>query len=91
VLTIEIFKDWVLSIQGVIFIVLMLVMTVLALILFRKAKKIFDAVDKVTGKVQSASSSVSEEVLRPVLQIVTLAQGIRSMRNAFRKKQGGKD
>jgi len=91
VLTIEIFRDWVLSIQGVIFIILMLVMTVLALILFRKAKKMLDAVDKVTGKIRSASSSVSEEVLRPVLQIVTLAQGIRSIRNTFKKKQGGKD
>ena len=89
-MTIEIFSDWVLSIQGVIFIVLMLVMTVLALVIFRKVKKVLDAVDKVTGRVESASSSVSEDFLRPVLQIVTLVQGIRSVREAFKKKQGGK-
>ncbi len=89
-MTIEIFKDWVLSVQGIIFIVLMLVITVMALALFRKAKKIMDAVGKVTEKVQSASSSVNEDSLRPILKVVALVQGIRTVRDTFNKKQGGK-
>jgi hypothetical protein len=85
-LDVELIRDVILSVQGVVFIVLMLVMTALILVLFRKAKKVLDAVDKVTGKVQQASSSVNEEVIKAVLQVVTVAQGARSIRDAFKKK-----
>lgn len=83
---IEFVRDLILSIQGVVFIVLMLVMTGLVLVLFVKAKKVLNAVDKVTGKVQHASSSVNEEVVKAVLQVVAVAQGARSIRDAFKKK-----
>ena len=83
---IEFVRDLILSIQGVVFIVLMLVITVLILVLFRKAKKMLDAVDTVTGKVQKASSSVNEEVVKAALQMVTLIQGARTIREAFKKK-----
>jgi hypothetical protein len=85
-LDIEFVRDLILSIQGVVFIVLMLVITVLILVLFRKAKKMLDAVDTVTGKVQKASSSVNEEVVKAALQMVTLIQGARTIREAFKKK-----
>ena len=45
-----------------------------------------DAVDKVTGRVQQASSSVNDEVVKTALQVVTLVQGIRTIRDAFKKK-----
>ena len=83
---IEFVRDLILSVQGVVFIVLMLVITVLVLVLFRKAKKMLDAVDKVTGRVQKASSSVNEEVVKAALQVVTLIQGARTIRDAFKKK-----
>ena len=85
-MNVEIIRDLILSIQGVVFIVLMLVITVLVLVLFRKAKKVLDAVDKVTGRVQQASSSVNEEVIKAALQMVTLIQGARTIRDAFKKK-----
>jgi len=85
-LNIEFVRDLILSVQGVVFIVLMLVMTVLALVLFRKAKKMLDAVDTVTGKVKKASSSVNEEVVKAALQMVTVIQGARTIRDAFKKK-----
>ena len=85
-MNIEIVRDLILSVQGVVFIVLMLVITVLVLVLFRKAKKMLDAVDKVTGRVQKASSSVNEEVVKAALQVVTLIQGARTIRDAFKKK-----
>lgn len=85
-LDIEFVRDLILSVQGVVFIVLMLVITVLVLVLFRKAKKMLDAVDKVTGRVQKASSSVNEEVVKAALQVVTLIQGARTIRDAFKKK-----
>ena len=85
-MNIEIVRDLILSVQGVVFIVLMLVMTVLALVLFRKAKKVLDTVDTVTGRVQQASSSVNEEVVKTVLQVVTIVQGARTIRDAFKKK-----
>jgi len=82
----ELIRDLILSVQGVVFIVLMLVMTVALLVILRKAKKVLDAVDKVTGKVQQASSSVNEEVIKAALQVVTLVQGARTIRDAFKKK-----
>jgi hypothetical protein len=85
-LDIEFVRDLILSVQGVVFIVLMLVMTVLMLVLFRKAKKMLNAVDTVTGKVEKASSSVNEEVVKAALQMVTLIQGARTIREAFKKK-----
>ncbi len=82
----ELIRDLILSVQGVVFIVLMLVMTVALLVILRKAKKVLDAVDKVTGKVQQASSSVNEDVIKAALQVVTLVQGARTIRDAFKKK-----
>lgn len=85
-MNIEFVRDLILSVQGVVFIVLMLVMTVLMLVLFRKAKKMLDAVDTVTGRVKKASSSVNEEVVKAALQMVTVIQGARTIRDAFKKK-----
>ncbi len=82
----ELIRDLILSVQGVVFIVLMLVMTVALLVVLRKAKKVLNAVDKVTGKVQQASSSVNEDVIKAALQVVTLVQGARTIRDAFKKK-----
>ena len=85
-MNIEIVRDLILSVQGVVFIVLMLVMTTLALVLYRKAKKVLDTADKVTGRVQQASSSVNDEVIKTALQVVTVVQGVRTIRDAFRKR-----
>jgi hypothetical protein len=82
---IETIRDMILSIQGAVFIILMLVVTVLALALFRKVKRVVDAFSAVTTKVQQASSSVNQEPIKVMLQILSLVQGVRNIRDAFRK------
>ena len=47
-----------------------------------------DTADKMTGKVQKAFSSVNDEVVKAALQMVTLIQGARTIRDAFKKSQG---
>ena len=72
----------------------LVVITVLAILLYRRVKSILDPAKAIARAVQQISSYVSEEVIKPVVQIASLVQGIRagidSVSKVFSRK-GGKD
>ena len=86
---IEVFRDWAISVSAVAVFIGMIVITVLAVGLYRKANRILTKLEAVAGKLRRASDAVNEEYLRPILQAVALFQGVSSIRNMFRKKEGG--
>ena len=88
---IEIFRDWVISIGAIAAFFALTTVTILALVLYRKACRILDSLETVAGKLRSASSSVNEDTMRPIMQAIAVLQGVNQVRNMFQKKQGGKD
>ncbi len=88
---IEIFRDWVISIGAIVALLSLATVAVLAMMLYRKASRILASLEAVVGKLRSASTSVNEDALRPILQLIAVFQGVNQIRNIFQKKQGGKD
>lgn len=86
---IEIFRDWAISVSAVAVFIGMIVIIILAAGLYRKASRILTKLEAMTGKLRRASDAVNEEHLKPILQAVALFQGVSSIRNTFRKKEGG--
>ena len=94
-MSIDWFRDLVISISGLVLIGVLILFAVLSFSLYRRAKSILDSVKTTTKTIQGVSSYVGNEVIKPVTQIVTFIQGIRKGVDAasklFRKKGGGKD
>ena len=94
-MSIDWFRDLIISISGLVLIGVLILFAVLSFSLYRRAKSILDSVKTTTKTIQGVSSYVGNEVIKPVTQIVTFIQGIRQGVDAasklFRKKGGGKD
>ncbi len=88
------FRDLAIIILVVVATVVLIVFTVLAFSLYRRIRLILDSVKTVSRTVKQISSYVGEEVVKPVVQIATLVQGIRqgidSVSKLFKRK-GGRD
>ena len=58
-----------------------------------KANSILDSVDTVSTSVRGLSSYVREEIVKPMVQLAALAQGVRQgidvVSRYFRRKEGG--
>jgi len=72
----------------------LIVIAVIQFLLYRRIKYILDSVKTVAKTAQQISSYVGDEVVKPVIQIAAVVQGIRqgidSVSKIFRKK-GGRD
>lgn len=86
---IEIFRDWVISIAMIAGFLSAGIIAVLAIMFYRRASRIMVSLEAVAGKLRSASSAVSEETLRPIMQLIAVMQGVNQVRSIFQKKQGG--
>lgn len=94
-MSIEWFRDLVISIFGLGATVALIFIAVLAFLLYRKLRPILNSLKATTKTVEDISSTVEEEVSRPLAQIAAFVQGISkvvSLVSRFsRRKEGGKD
>jgi len=95
VMSIEWYRDLIISISGVVLIVVLIFTTTLSYLLYRRVKVILDSTKTVSRTVQGVTSYVGDEVVKPLVQVVTIIQGIRrgidAVSKIFKKKEGGKD
>lgn len=94
-MSIDWFRDLVISISGLVLIGVLIFVAVLSYSLYRRIKPILDSIKTTSRTVQGVSSFVGGEVVKPIIQVVALIQGIRQGINTisklFKKKEGGKD
>ncbi|MFQ6122403.1 MAG: hypothetical protein ACE5LA_05015 [Dehalococcoidales bacterium] len=94
-MSIEWFRDLVVSIFSLGATVVIILIGVLALLLYRKLRPILNSLKATTKTVENISSTVEEEVSRPLAQLAAFIQGISqavSLISKFSKrKEGGKD
>jgi F0F1-type ATP synthase membrane subunit b/b' len=88
--SIEWFRDLVLCIFGLAAAVAAIILVVLAFLLYFRVKPILDAIKATSRTVANISSSVEEEVAKPLAQIMAFVQGIRQaigLVSRFTKKE----
>ena len=91
-MTIEWFRDLVIVIFGLGAFVAVVIFTVMAFIMFFRARTIMDSVKKTTKSVENITTCIEQEVVRPIAGIASFFQGFRqagSLFGIFNKKQGG--
>jgi len=92
---IEWFRDLAISLSGLVLIGVLIFIAVLAFLLYRRAKSILDSMKIVSRNVQGISSFVTDEVAKPLIQVVAFVQGIRQGIDAigklFKRKKGEGD
>lgn len=92
---IEWFRDLAISLSGLILIGVLIFIAVLAYLLYRRISSILDSMKIVSKNVQGISSFVTDEVAKPLIQVVAFVQGIRQGINAigklFKRKKGEGD
>ncbi len=94
-MSIEWFRDLAIVILGLGATVVLIFIGVLAFLLYRKLRPILNSLKATTKTVENISSTVEEEVSRPLAQVAAFVQGISqvvSLVSRFsRRKEGGKD
>ncbi len=92
---IEWFRDLAISLSGLILIGVLIFIAVLAYLLYRRVSSILDSMKIVSRNVQGISSFVTDEVAKPLIQVVAFVQGIRQGIDAvgklFKRKKGEGD
>lgn len=76
-MNIEWFRDLVLCIFGLGATVAAIILVVLAFLLYFRIKPILDSINETSRTVANITSSVEEEVAKPLAQIMAFVQGIR--------------
>ena len=91
------FRDLVICISGLVVTVVVIFIAVLSYLLYSKARSVLDSIKATSATINEISSSVRDEIVKPVLQWVTLIngvfQGIDIVSRFFGKKEseGGKN
>lgn len=89
-MNIEWFRDLVLCIFGLGATVAAIILVVLAFLLYFKIRPILDSIKATSRTVANITSSVEEEVAKPLAQIMAFVQGIRQaigLVSRFTKKE----
>ena len=84
-MSIEWLRDLVICIFGLGTTIAVLFIGVLIFLIYRKVSPILDSVKATTETVENISSSVAEEVCRPLSHLAAFVQGIRQAVNLFGK------
>ncbi len=84
-MSIDWFRDLVISISGLVLIVVLIFVAVLSYLLYHRIRPILDSIKLTTKTIQGISSYVGDEVVKPVTQVVALIQGIRQGIDTFSK------
>ena len=93
-MSIDWFRDLVICIFGLVAIGVSIFIAVILYSLYRRSKAILDSIKAITGTIQAISSG-AEDVVKPIVQVVAIAQGVRqgidAVSKLFQKKEGEKD
>ncbi len=90
-MTIEALRDLIIIVSGATTIVALFLISVLFIILYRRIDRVLNSVETISRKAREISTYVSDEVVKPSVQVVAMLQGVRNITNLLRRKQGGKD
>jgi hypothetical protein len=91
------FRDLVICISGLVVTLVVIFIAVLAYLLYNKARSLMDSIKATSATINEISSAVRDEIVKPVLQWVTLIkgvfQGIDLVSRFFKKEEqeGGRD
>ncbi len=80
---IEWFRDLAIVILGFGITIVVISVGVLAFLLYRKLKPILDSVKSTAKRVENISTTVEEEVSRPLAQLAAFVQGVRQVVGLF--------
>jgi len=89
--SIEWFRDLAISILGLGVTIVVIFIGVLAFLLYRKLRPILDSVKATARTVENISSTVEEEVSRPLARLAALIQGVRQEVSLFSRFSKGKE
>jgi hypothetical protein len=91
------FRDLVICISGLVVTLVVIFIAVLSYLLYNRARSALDSIKATSATINEISSAVRDEIVKPVLQWVTLIkgvfQGIDLVSRFFRKEEqeGGRD
>ncbi len=92
---IEWFRDLAIVVLGFGVTIVAISIGILAFMLYRKLRPMLDSVKSTAKRIENISTTVEEEVSRPLAQLAAFAQGVRQAVGLFcgftRRKQGGRD
>ena len=71
------FRDLVICVWGLVATLLLIFLAVLVFLLYRKAKVVLNSIEMASSTIWRISCTVEDEIVKPVVQIVSLVQGIR--------------
>ena len=89
------FRDLVICICGLVATGVSIFIAVLLFSLYRRTKTILDSVKATSKTIQGLSSYVGDEVVKPVIELAAIIQGVRqgidTVSRLFKKKEGGRN
>ena len=92
---IEWFRDLFICIFGLVAAVVFIFIAVLLFKIYRRGKTILDSMKTTAKTIQGISSYTGDEVIKPLMQIAAIIQGIRqgieAISKLFKKHKGGEN
>ena len=89
------FRDLIICIFGLVAAGALIFIAVLSFLLYRRVRVILDSVKATSKTIQGISSYVGDEVVKPVIEVAAIIQGVRqgidTISKFFKKKEGGKN
>lgn len=89
------FRDLVICVFGLVGMVVLIFVTVLFYRMYHRTMSILDSVRAISSTIRGITSYAGDEVVKPLVQVVTLIQGVRqgieTISSFFKKQEGGKD
>ena len=89
------FRDLIICIFGLVAAGALIFIAVLSFLLYRRVRVILDSVKATSKTIQGLSSYVGDEVVKPVIEVAAIIQGVRqgidTISRFFKKKEGGKN
>ena len=94
-MSIDWFRDLIICIFGLVATGVLIFVAVLSFLLYRRVRTILNSVKATSRTIQGISSYVGDEVVKPVIEVAALIQGIRqgvdNISRFFKKKEGGRN
>ena len=86
------FRDLVICVWGLAATLLLIFLAVLMFLLYRKAKVVLNSIEMASSTIWRISCTVEDEIVKPIVQVVSLVQGIRLgvdfISRLFRRNEG---
>ena len=94
-MSIDWLRDLVICIFGLVATGVLIFVAVLAYLLYRRTRPILDSIKATSANIQGISSSVVNQVAKPLIEVAAIIQGVRqgiaTVTKFFKKKEGGSD